>query len=317
MGIIMKGRNNILWMIAILSLSIGTGCAQSEQEAKSPSIDLEIKDGAYYINGEKTFINALGYEIGARPGQHPYEDKKKLELARMNNDLKVIKEAGFNAVRTWSELTEEEVQLVQESGLMLIYGIWIQPDGDFGDPAFVKDAERQVRKVMAWSKNYDCIITYLIMNEPMPAHIHDKGAQNTYDLWTGLTAIIHEEHPGIPVTISNNSAIGEYLNERIFDVYGYNTYEYEEGLPGYTQGFPNHFIYLKELNGENKPVLVTEFGMSVSPVGMGKMYGGQTRVKQARHIITEFQRTAGCRSGRYLPVLLCRRLVEGRRTGRP
>ena len=286
--IMMKGRNSILWVIAVLSLSVGSGYAQSKQEAESPSYDLEIKNGAYYINGEKTFINALGYEIGARPGQHPYEDQKILEIARMKNDLKVIKEAGFNAVRTWSELTEEEVQLIQKSGLMLVYGIWIKPDGDFGDPTFVKDAQKQVRKVMAWSKKYDCIITYLIMNEPMPAHIHDKGAQNTYDLWTGLTAIIHEEHPGIPVTISNNSAIGEYLNERIFDVYGYNTYDYEEGLPGHTQGFSNHFIYLKELNGENKPVLVTEFGLSVSPTGWGKMYGGRTRVKQAGHIIKNF-----------------------------
>ena len=107
-------------MVAIWALSIGTGCAQMDTVAESKSVNLEIKDGAYYINGEKTFINALGYEIGARPGQHPYEDKKELELDRMKNDLKVIKEAGFNAVRTWSELTEEEVQLVQESGLMLV-----------------------------------------------------------------------------------------------------------------------------------------------------------------------------------------------------
>ena len=38
-----------------------------EQAAESKSINLEIKDGAYYINGEKTFINALGiarYRVG-------------------------------------------------------------------------------------------------------------------------------------------------------------------------------------------------------------------------------------------------------------
>jgi hypothetical protein len=284
-----KKNSSLFWMIMLVGFSAGACIAQAQPAGESKAVRrLEIRDGAYYINGEKTFINALGYEIGARPGQHPYEDEKVLELERMKNDLRVIREAGFNAVRTWSELTEEEVQLVQESGLMLVYGIWIKPDGDFGNPQFIEDAEKQVRKVMSWSKKYDCIITYLIMNEPMPAHIHDKGAQNTHDLWTGLTAIIHEEHPGIPVTISNNSAIGEYLNERIFDVYGYNTYDYREGLPGHTQGFANHFTYLKELNGENKPVLVTEFGLSVSPVRWGKMYGGNTRSEQARHIIRNF-----------------------------
>lgn len=284
----MTARKSVLWMIVLGALTIGASPVKSEQVAVSESINLEIKDGAYYINGEKTFINALGYEIGARPGQHPYKDKKELEISRMKNDLKVIKEAGFNAIRTWSELTEEEVQLVQESGLMLVYGIWILPDGDFDDPEFVNDAEKQVRGVMKWSKKYDCIITYLIMNEPMPAHIHEKGAENTYDLWTGLTKVIHEEHPGIPVTISGNSAITEFIDMNIFDVYGFNTYDYEEGLPGYTQSFSEHFVYLKELSGENKPVLVTEFGLSVSPTKVGKMYGGMTRSKQASHIIKNF-----------------------------
>ncbi len=279
-----------LSLVFFAFLSIGIlfpGCNQNTGKEAMVARKLEIKNGAYYLNNQKTFINALGYEIAARPGQHPYKDEKVLEIARMKNDLKVIKNAGFNAIRTWSELTEEEVKLVQESGLMLVYGIWILPDGDFDKPQFVSDAKEQVKKVMTWSKNYDCIITYLIMNEPMVEHIHSKGAQNTFDLWKSLVELIHQEHPGIPVTISNNSAIGEYLNERIFDVYGFNTYDYHEGLPGFTQGFANHFNYLKELNGENKPVLVTEFGMSVSPVGYG-LYGGNTRERQASHIIQNF-----------------------------
>ena len=172
---------------------------------------------------------------------------------------------------------------------MLVYGIWILPHGEFGDDKFISDAKQQVRDVMSWSKNYDCIITYLIMNEPMPGHIFEQGAENTVNLWVNLRDIIHEQHPGIPVTISNNSAIGEYINENIFDVYGYNTYDYHEGLPGHTQSFSNHFSYLKDLNGQNKPVLVTEFGLSVSPIGWGVKYGGQTRNTQATHIIQNFR----------------------------
>ena len=273
----------VLLMAGVILLGSMSCSKRSTEEPNKPRT-LEIKEGAYFINGQKTFINALGYEIAARPGQHPYKDAKVLEIARMRQDLKVIKEAGFNAVRTWSELTEEEVKLIQESGLMLVYGIWILPDGNFDDPKFIADAHEQVKKVMSWSKNYDCIITYLIMNEPMVEHIYKKGAQNTFNLWTSVTQIIHEMHPGIPVTISNNSGIGEYLNERIFDVYGFNTYDYNDGLQGYTQGFANHFQYLKKLNGENKPVLVTEFGMSVSPIGWG-LYGGNTRERQASHVV--------------------------------
>ncbi len=41
---------------------------------------LEIKDNWYYINGEKFFIKAIGYEIGARPGQHPYQGAKVVTI---------------------------------------------------------------------------------------------------------------------------------------------------------------------------------------------------------------------------------------------
>ncbi len=253
---------------------------------KTEPTSLEIKDGSYYINGEKTFINALGYEIGARPGQHPYEDEKKLELKRMENDLRLIKEAGFNAIRTWSELSEPELKVVQESGLKIIYGIWVLPDGEFNDPEFIKAAEEQVKKTISFSKNYDCVITYLIMNEPMVAHIHKVGARETVELWKNLRDIIHEMHPGIPVTISTNSAIGEYINENIFDVYGFNAYDYNGGMI-YTQTFGEHFRYLKELNGLNYPLLITEFGLSVSQNGYG-MYGGNTLKKQAEHLVNNF-----------------------------
>ena len=76
---------------------------------------IELKDNWYYLNGEKYFIKAIGYEIGARPGQHPYEDAKKDELELMTFDLKKIKEGGYNTIRTWSQYSEAQLQLVQKS----------------------------------------------------------------------------------------------------------------------------------------------------------------------------------------------------------
>jgi len=54
---------------------------------------IEIKDNWYYLNGEKFFIKAIGYEIGARPGQHPYNDVRIDDLDLMKFDLKAIKDA--------------------------------------------------------------------------------------------------------------------------------------------------------------------------------------------------------------------------------
>lgn len=278
----MKKLFMLLPIVAVLFSACNSGSQTTQQE----SINVEIKGEWYYINGEKTFISSIGYEIGARPGEHPYKDERKLQESRMRNDLKLIKEAGFNSIRTWSELTDAEVQIVQESGLYLIYGVWILPHGEFKDPKFVEDAKQQMRDVMAFTKKYDCIITYLIMNEPMADHIHAQGGKATVDLWTGLRDIIHEEHPGIPVTYSINSRVGEFVNQNIFDVYGCNTYDHNEDHI-YTQKFGPHFDFMRDLNGEEKPFLLTEFGMSVSQVGYG-MYGGNTYQKQADWVIRNY-----------------------------
>ena len=46
--------------------------AESHANEGAPKSGLEAKDGWYYLDGEKFFVNAIGYEIGARPGQNPY-----------------------------------------------------------------------------------------------------------------------------------------------------------------------------------------------------------------------------------------------------
>ena len=82
-----------------------------------PKTKIELKDNWYYLNGQKFFIKAIGYEIGARPGQHPYEGNRAEDLYLLKFDLKVIKEGGYNTIRTWSQFSEAQLKLVQESGL--------------------------------------------------------------------------------------------------------------------------------------------------------------------------------------------------------
>lgn len=270
---------NIYLLSALLFLIASSQAfSQPNQETgKRAQTILEIKEGWYYINGKKFFVNALGYEIGARPGQHPYQDRSS-EPQRVKQDMKVIKEAGFNAIRTWSELYEEELKVVQESGLKIIFGINLGPYADFSNPATIDTYEALTKKVLAYSKKYDCIITYLIMNEPMPQHIQKVGARATVDLWKKIIALIHSGHPGIPVTISGNSAITGFVDMNIFDVYAYNTYDYD-GF-NYTHGYANALRILPEFNGQGKPLLVTEFGLSVSRQGGEERYGGNTLLEQ-------------------------------------
>jgi hypothetical protein len=264
-------------------------CSAAILAAPAPKSKIEIKDGWYYIDGHKFFINAIGYEPGARPGEDP-KKQPATNLPEMRQDLINIKAAGFNGIRTWGGMTEDELKLVQESGLKTVYGIWIEPTEDFADPKVVERNLEYTRSVLAYTKKYDCVITYLIMNEPMPAHIRKVGAQATLDLWIKIRDLIHREDPGVPVTISGNTAITGWIDLNIFDVYGHNSYGYSTEGSNFSHGFANTNRFVNELNGGAKPVLVTEFGHSVSREGAGgRGYGGSTLEEQARDMTRDYR----------------------------
>ncbi len=248
---------------------------------------LEIKDNWYYLNGEKFFIKAIGYEIGARPGQHPYKGAKVEDLDLLKFDLKAIKEGGYNTIRTWSQFSETQLKLVQLSGLKLIMGLEINPEKDYGDPIFIKQCEEDVAKVMSYTRKYDCIISYLVINEPQTDHIYKVTGKAFVDLMKNLTEIIHKDHPGIPVTLSANAMISDYMDESYFDVFAYNCYDHGEAQTA-TMGFKDYIKGLCNLNGNTKPFITTEFGYSVSHKGYGR-YGGNTLTQQADGLISNYR----------------------------
>jgi hypothetical protein len=248
---------------------------------------IELKDNWYYINGQKYFIKAIGYEIGARPGQHPYEGVRNDDLDLMKFDLKVIKEGGYNTIRTWSQFSEAQLKLVQESGLKLIMGIDVNPEKNYGDPEFIKECVEKVKRVTAYAKKYDCIITYLVINEPQTDHIYQVSGKAFVGLMKTLIEQIHNEHPGIPVTLSANAMISDYMDESYFDLYAYNCYDHSEAQTA-TMGFKDYIKGLNELNGLDKPFITTEFGYSVSHKGYGR-YGGNTLKQQSDGLIANYR----------------------------
>jgi len=248
---------------------------------------IEIKDNWYYLNGEKFFIKAIGYEIGARPGQHPYQGVRADDLDLLAFDLKVIKEAGYNAIRTWSPFSEAQLKLVQASGLKLIMGIDVNPEKDYGDTIFVRECAEKALKVLTYARKYDCIITYLILNEPQTDHVHAVTGKAFNGLMKTLLDLIHQEHPGIPVTISANAMISDYLDENLFDVYAYNCYDHTEAQTA-TMGMKDYIRELYALNGSKKPLITTEFGYSVSHKGFGR-YGGNSLDEQSKGLIANYR----------------------------
>lgn len=242
--------------------------------------NVQVNDGWFYINGNKFFVKGIGYETHTRPGQVPWVYSFNADLIRF--DLQRIKSAGFNTIRTWSAITEEELKLVEESGLKILFGIWIDPSGDFGSQSFRISVLNHVNSVLNYSSNYSCVIGYLIMNEPQVAPIYNSGAQNLLSLWQSVIGLIHQKHSGVPVSFSN-TIIGDYINMDIFDFAAYNAYIYNPVTITDSHGYQGFLSYLKNNRAKQKPFVITEFGLSVSPGSSSTKYtyGGNTLEKQA------------------------------------
>ena len=231
---------------------------------------IELIDGWYFIDGEKFFIKGIGYETHTRPGEVPWVYSFNADLIAF--DLNRIKNAGFNTIRTWSALKEEELQVVEESGLKILFGIWIDPQGDFSDESFQTEAYNLVNDVLSYSVNYNSIIGYLIMNEPQVQNIYEAGAQSLSDLWHSIVDLIHVKHPGIPVSFSN-TIIGDYINMEVFDFAAYNAYIYNPVTISKSHGYAGYLHFLKENRASGMPFIITEYGLSVSPGPPTNDYG--------------------------------------------
>ena len=58
------------YLLAVLIITFVFSGALAQNKINEPDkklkSNLEIKNGWYYLNGQKFFVNALGYEIGAQ-----------------------------------------------------------------------------------------------------------------------------------------------------------------------------------------------------------------------------------------------------------
>jgi hypothetical protein len=262
----------------ILLLSVLIASRGSAQKT-----EIELKDGFYYIDHQKFFIKGIGYEVGAYPGMLPWN--RPFNETILRNDMNRIKDGGYNTIRTWNAFTDQEMKVVQEYGLKIIMGIWIDPAGDFSDPTFVNASLQLVSNILSYTSNYENIIGYLIMNEPLPDHIFSVGFQHAFTLWMKTKTLIHEMHPGIPVSFAN-TCVGDFIDPEIFDFSAYNIYPYNPSTVKHSCQYPAYVRHIYDLRHDGHPLVVTEFGLSVSPSGEGNWgYGGNTLEEQTAGIL--------------------------------
>ena len=240
---------------------------------------IEAKGDWIYVDGVKFLIKGIGYSPFRMQFGYEYVPDSLIE-----QDFKRIKEAGFNTIRTWGIVPERVLKLAKENGLMVILGVWIESAGLFDNPAFIQNAIKEVRKAAKLGKNYDNIIAYLVMSEPKVDAVLKAGIRRTETFQKKLVNAVHQVSPNALVSISNWIKTS-WLDMTKFDISCYNLYGYDFDASRANIGIGNYVAWLKS-KYVSKPLIVTEFGYSVSPQGDGSYgYGGNTVEEQTNGIV--------------------------------
>jgi hypothetical protein len=237
-----------------------------------------VENGLFYVDGEPFYIMGVGYEPGTRPGSVPWN--RKFEPDALRRDLAAIRAAGFNTLRTWAPMTDQEIEQVQASGLKILMGIWIDPAGPFGDPGYREKALTIVRTEINRLKKWDCILGFLVMNEPPSAAIL-KNREAYRALHADILGEIRRLGEKRPVSMSA-TAVNDFEPVPVFDFAGFNLYPYNPVTVKEVLGYKGMLGYIKRDFALGRPLVITEFGLSVSPVGEGALGYGRNSLKEQR-----------------------------------
>ncbi len=234
-----------------------------------------MKDGFFYLNGKKFFVKGLGIEIG-RPGEinnSPATYNPKW----FRFDVQRMLSAGYNTVRTWYPCTEAELEAVKDLDIKIIMGLGlgVKNNSNNSRSIFIDSSLQVVKDILSYSKNYDNIIAYLITNEPSTEDIM-KDYSSTQLLFKTIVNEIHSQQPGTSVSISafpNTS----YLNMDVFDFAGFNVHPGTNSMQDSCYDYTAYIDYLKQVHGITKPLVVAEYGVSVSPIADNSRFPGSTQ----------------------------------------
>jgi len=216
----------------------------------------------------------------------------------LREDFERIRAAGFNTIRTWNPLTDDELAIAAEFGLWVIQGLWYDTRADFGDPAFQKKTLAEVEKMVVRSSKHPNVLFYLLGNEPHAHTVHKTGLTNVADFYRKLVAIAHRCDPKRPVSYSN-CVITDFLVPDMWDLVAHNAYPYSPVTIEKALGYRGYLETIKERFAKDKPLIITEFGLSVSPTGDGRGYGGNTLKQQRDGVVALWDDVlnAGCAGG--------------------
>jgi len=243
---------------------------------------MEVKGDWIYVDGERFLVKGVGYS-GWRPHQLPWQTRPDPEI--IENDFRMIKEAGFNTIRTWSALNPKELELARKYGLMVMQGIFVDPTRDFASPIYQNYVVTTVKNQVRYYLKEPNIMLFMVANEPPIERVHSSGVENAEKILKLMVDTVHQLDPKKIVTFSNWVQLS-FLDHSMLPVIAFNVYMYEPHIVNHALGYKWYIEWLKKTVSRNKPLIISEFGLSVSPYGPGNMgRGGNTEEEQRDGVI--------------------------------
>ncbi len=275
-------RFSVFIIITLILLGIN-GAAWAAAAYKD---GIKISGESLFLNDKLFFINAVGY-AGWRPHQWPGTDKVDLRLVDI--DFRRIKEAGFNAIRSWDALSPEELSLAKKYDLKVIQGIWLNPSADFSNKNFLETSIDYVQDVARWSSPYDNVLMYLVMTEPRQEAVLYSGVKNVMRYFQAIKKAI-QRIDYKPVSMDSWISVA-FLDHSIWDVVTFNAFMFTPESVNKLIGFENYLYWVKKSLASGRPFLIGETGgFSVSPFKKNDIgFGGNTQGEQSRGNLQSIQ----------------------------
>ncbi len=243
---------------------------------------IQIKKGMFFVDNEPFFVKGIGYS-NCKPKEQP--NTKKIDLNQLREDFTIIRQAGFNTIRTWNPLSLEELQVAAEYDLFVIQGSWIEYRQNFADPVNVQKTQDLLASMANESKLASNVLMFLVGNEPQPRQIFSVGLENTNNFFRSIRKGLKKNAPKIPVSMSN-WVQSDFLDDSMWDVASLNIYIYNPESVSHSMGYRGYTNWFKRVRAKKRPFVITEFGLSVSKKGVGhKGYGGNSLEEQTDGIM--------------------------------
>jgi GT2 family glycosyltransferase len=203
-----------------------------------------------YVGDEKLYVRGVTYGT-FRPGP---DGREQFDPVQVERDFAQMREAGANAVRTYTVPPRWLLDAAQAHGLYVMAGLpWEQHVAFLDLRGRAREIERRVRAGVRECAGHPALLCYAVGNEIPSPIVRWLGARRVERFLRRLYRAVKEEDAGALVTYVNYPST-EYLDLSFADFFCFNVYlESEERLDAY-------LARLHNLAGD-RPLVMAEIGL--------------------------------------------------------